>query len=94
MAEKAQAGVIGTLAAIATDWVAFGGDIVLSTLSFVLHDTGLLVSFFAYLSSLAANVPGLPETMIEQAYQIVLLLVVLITAIRIARGIYSRVIAS
>lgn len=86
MAEKMRAGVIGTLAGVAADISMYGGEILISTLLFIAQDAGMILSFMAYLSTYASRVAWIPEGSVEQAYQVVLALVLVVLAFRMVRA--------
>jgi len=93
MSEKATAGVIGTVAAVAYDLIAYGGEFIVATVAFLVQDPGMLMSFVASLSALAGRVEWLPQATVEQVYVVILTLVVLLAAFRLARAWYRRVVA-
>ncbi len=86
MSERAQAGVVGSIAAIGTDILVNGGDFLVAGLLLVVQDGGILVTFFEYLARFAEKVAWLPAAPIRQLANVVLVLVVVLLGYRIVKN--------
>ncbi len=86
MSERAQAGVIGTIAAIGTDIILNGGDFLVAGLLLVVQDGGIVVTFFEYLARFAETVAWLPAAPIRELANAVLVIVIVLLGYRLLKN--------
>ncbi|GAB3676871.1 hypothetical protein [Halopiger thermotolerans] len=88
--DRAIASALAGLAAVVSDFVMFGGDMLVSALTLVFTDPTSLLSFLSVLSTYASRVEWLPAGAVESAYNFLILVAVVVLAIGILERIYER----
>jgi len=84
--DRTIAGLAGAVTAGVGDFFMTGGDMVIALAALLLQDGGLVISFVSYLARFAETVAWLPAAPIDQLADVVLLLVLVFMAYRLARA--------